>query len=103
MFTESKRITLNTLKMIRLYFRIWLLLVIILSVNKIYAQNNTYTLTGTIIDNRSSIPLFYVSTGLLNETDSAVVSVALTEKRWRFYIFQRQIGDIHSKNFIHGI
>ena len=85
----------NSQKMSRWYFHIWLLFVVILSVNNIHAQNNIYTLTGTIIDSHSSIPLFYVNTGLLNEADSAVVNVALTDKDGVF-----TFSNVKSGNYI---
>jgi len=62
-------------------------------VNTIQAQNNTYTLTGTIIDNHSNLPLFYVNAGLLSEVDSAVVSVASTDKEGIFTFLNVKSGN----------
>ncbi|MCL2290171.1 MAG: outer membrane beta-barrel protein [Bacteroidetes bacterium] len=60
--------------------KLYLLLLLIFSTIYIQAQNNAYTINGTIIDNSSNAPLFYVNVGLLNETDSTIISVASTDK-----------------------
>ena len=74
-------------------FIFYFLLLFTFSANNIYAQNNTYTITGTIIDNRLNTPLFYVNTGLLNETDSTIISVATTDKDGIFMFSNVKTGN----------
>ena len=81
------------MKMSRLYFHIWLLLVVILSVNNIHAQNNTYSISGKILDINSVAPLFYVNVGLLNEIDSAIINVTTTDKNGVFKFLNVKEGN----------
>jgi outer membrane receptor protein involved in Fe transport len=79
--------------MTKKYFLLCLFLLLISAVNSSYAQNNNYTITGTILDIRSVDPLFYVTVGLLNETDSTVVSVAYTDKAGVFSFSNIKTGN----------
>jgi len=78
-----------------LHCNLYLLFLFFFATNTLQAQNNTYTLTGTIIDSRSNLPLFYVNAGLLNEADSAIVSFASTDKDGIF-----TFSNIKSGNYI---
>ena len=59
------------------------------------AQQNRYTITGTILDERSVELLFYVTVGLLNETDSTVVSSTNTDKNGIF-----ELTNVNQGNYI---
>ena len=59
------------------------------------AQQNRYSITGTILDERSVEPLFYVTVGLLNETDSTVVSSTNTDKNGIF-----ELTNVNQGNYI---
>jgi len=59
------------------------------------AQQNRYSITGTILDERSVEPLFYVTVGLLNETDSTVVSSTNTDKNGIF-----ELTNVSQGNYI---
>jgi len=76
---------------------IWLLLLLIFSANNIHAQNNTYTITGIIIDKSINTPLYYVNTGLLNAEDSTVASVATTDKEGVFTFSNIKSGNYFIK------
>jgi len=65
---------------------------LVFSINNIYSQNNAYTITGTILDSRSNEPLFYVNVGLVSEADSAMVSVATTDKDGVFKLLNVKVG-----------
>ena len=81
------------MKFLRIFIRI--ILLITFFSNFIQAQNNTFTLTltGAIFDKSTNAPLFYVNMGLLNAADSAVISVATTDKEGVFTFSNIKTGN----------
>jgi outer membrane receptor protein involved in Fe transport len=57
----------------------------------LYSQN--YTLKGLVVDDRSSLPLFYVNVGLLKIEDSTSVAGASTDEHGRFELPNVQQGN----------
>jgi len=83
-------------------FIVWLFFLTVLSMSNIRAQNNTYSLTGNIIDNSSNRPLFYVNVGLLNETDSTIVNTTTTDKDGFFIFLNVEVGSYMIKTSYFG-
>jgi len=77
----------------KIRFTIWLLLTTILLINNLRAQNNSYSITGNIIDQRSEKPLFYVNVGLLRETDSTVMNFATTDNKGIYKFLNVESGN----------
>ena len=65
----------------------------VLSAYNINAQNNTNSITGSILDNSSNLPVFYVNVALLNEVDSTIVDVTFSDKEGAFSFSNLKVGD----------
>ena len=67
------------------------------SVNSIYAQENTCSITGKILDINSTLPLFYVNVGLFNDVDSTEITVTSTDKNGTFNFLNVNAGNYFIK------
>ena len=79
--------------MLKTQYGIWLLFTMVLSAYNINAQNNTNSITGSILDNSSNLPVFYVNVALLNEVDSTIVDVTFSDKEGAFSFSNLKVGD----------
>ena len=65
----------------------------LLSIKVLYAQNSTYKVSGIITDNATKAPLFYVNVGLIDTKDSTFVTHTFTDAQGKFLLPEVKAGD----------
>ena len=72
------------------------------TVKNLQGQNNTCSITGTVIDNYSKTPLFYANIGLMNAKDSTFIEHTFTDASGKFKLPNVKTGEYLLKIFYSG-